>query len=522
MVIVVRTLVFKLSAMKKSFHLLFVLLLPASMHAQTWNQDIAPIIYDHCGKCHHDGGIGPMSLVHYADAADEIDDMVDAILDDEMPPWPADHTYSSFIGENVLSEEEKEAIIDWMDAGTPEGTGTAPPVPTYNDGFVITDPDEIFSIPNYNVTLTGDEYRTFVVASTSDEDRNIGAVEFDPGNTEIVHHILAFYDPTDISQQYDDATPEPGYPSNGGSFPSDEAVLIGVWVPGMGPTIFPENLAIELPGGADIVFEVHYAPGSEGMTADVSMRLQYKDLPVIRPVWHDPLLYHAPPSLDVPLFIPANTVQEFHQESVTAPVNLSFISIFPHMHLLGKTYKVFGVTAEEDTIPFIHVDHYDFHWQFSYMFPTMKLLPQGSVLHGYASYDNTEGNPHNPNNPPADVGLGEGTTDEMMICFFMYTYYLPGDENISLVGVHDKAVDENESLLVWPNPADESIIMDIPNHLGLPEHIALYDGSGRQFKPEYSINNGTIRMTLASLPAGIYTVSIDEGMQHFTARFIRR
>jgi hypothetical protein len=508
--------------MKLNFTLLLLIVLPSFASAQTWNQDIAPIIYDHCGKCHHDGGIGPMSLVTYADAVDEIDGMVEAILHDEMPPWPADHTYTSFIGENVILEEEKQAIIGWMDTGTPEGTGTAPPVPSYNDGYVIAEPDEIFSIPDYNVSLSGDEYRTFVVPSTSAEDRNIGAVELDPGNTEIVHHILVFYDPTNISQQFDDATVEPGYPSNGGSFPSDEAQLIGVWVPGMGPTILPENLAIEFPGGSDIVFEVHYAPGSQGMSANVQVRLEYKELPIIRPVWHDPLLYHGPPSLMEPLFIPANTIQEFHQVSQEAPIDLSIISLFPHMHLLGQTYKVFGLTEEQDTVRFIDVDHYDFHWQFSYMFPTMKLLPQGSVLHGYATYDNTEENHHNPSIPPIDVGLGEGTTDEMMICFFMYTFYLPGDENISLVGVTENPYDEKQPLFAWPNPADESVTIDIPNHIGIPDRVFLYDRSGKQFNADYTVSGGTLRLKLDDLAPGIYQVSVIEGQAHFVSRFIRK
>lgn len=507
--------------MKITHSLFLIALIPAIANAQTWNQDIAPIVYEHCGKCHHEGGIGPMSLVIYEDAVDEIDDMVDAILDEEMPPWPADHTYSSFIGENVLTEDEKQAIINWMEAGTPEGSGSAPTVPSYNDGYVVTDPDEIFSIPDYQVSMNDDEYRSFVIPSTSSMDRNIGAIEFEPGNTEIVHHILAFYDPSNVSQQLDDASPGPGFPSNGGSFPSNDAVLIGVWVPGMEPTIFPENLAIEFPGGSDIVFEVHYAPGNLGASANVQMRLDYKDLPIIRPVLNSPLLFHGPPSLDVPLFIPANTVQEFHQESIVAPVDLSFISIFPHMHLLGQTYKVFGLTEEEDTIPFIYVDHYDFHWQFSYMFPTMKLLPQGSVLHGYASYDNTENNPHNPSNPPIDVGLGEGTTDEMMVCFFMFTTYFPGDENISLVGIFEQPVDEEKPLLAWPNPANESITIDIPNNVTDPDQILLYDGSGRQHFVDFEMNAGTLVMSIADLPAGIYQLSITHGKKHFTSRFMR-
>lgn len=508
--------------MKKNLLLLTLVLTTLLSKAQTWNQDIAPIFYTHCGKCHHEGGIAPMSLVTYDEASSETNDIEDAIQNDEMPPWPANHNYTNFIGENVLTEEEKQAIFSWIDNGAPEGSGSAPTIPAYNDGYAITSPDEIVTIPEYNVAFNTDEYRTFTIPSTSAQDRYIGGVEFEPDNDDIVHHILAFYDPSNVSQQLDDAAAGPGFPSNGGSFPSDEAVLIGVWVPGMTATIFPEDLAILLPGGSDFVFEVHYAPGSLGDQADVHMRLQYKDIPVIREVYHDPLLFHGPPSLMEPLFIPANTVQTFHEVSAQTPIDLSFISVFPHMHLLGQTFKVYGLTAEEDTVRFIDVDNYEFHWQFSYTFPTLKKLPLGSILHGYATYDNTENNDENPNSPPEDVGLGEGTEDEMMVCFFMYTVYQPGDEEISLVSVKDVLPQESTLLFAYPNPAHDNILIDLPNQLQKVDQILIIDQSGKTLNAEYDFSYGRLDLNTSDLPAALYEIQIVAGQSKYHTRFLKQ
>ena len=500
----------------------FLLLVAINVSAQTWNQDIAQIVYDHCGQCHHEGGIAPDSFTAYADASNNASDMLDEILDDHMPPWPANHNYTNFIGENVLTQEEINLIQAWMNADAPEGSGTPPPVPTYNDGYQLTSPDEIVTIPNYVVTSNQDVYRSFVIPSTSNENRNIGSIEFDPDNTEIVHHILAFYDPSNVSQQLDDASSEPGFPSNGGSFPSDEAVLIGVWVPGMGHTVFPENLAIVLPGGADFVFEVHYAPGSLGEQANVNMRLDYKEAPFIREVYHSPLLFHGWPSLQEPeLFIPANTIQTFHEISVEAPVNLSLISVFPHMHLLGKTFKVYGLTPDEDTVRVIDVDHYDFHWQFSYTFPTLTLLPQGSRLYGEAMYDNTDANDDNPNNPPADVGLGENTTDEMMVCFFMYTVHFPGDEDISLVHVNNPPAAMPESLFVYPNPALDLVMVDIPNTIHKVSQVVLINQQGQIIEPKFDFGNGRMTIDTKNLTPGVYDVQVHSSKQIMTTRFVK-
>ncbi len=500
-----------------------VVILPNLLGAQTWNQDIAPIIYDHCGKCHHEGGIAPDPFVTYTDAFDNSDDILDEILDGNMPPWPANHNYTNFIGENVLSDDEIALIQAWVDNDSPEGTGSAPPVPSYFDGFQIGTPDEIISIPSYDVTVDADVYRTFVIPSTSNEDRNIGAIEFDPDNDQIVHHILAFYDPSNVSQQLDDADPAPGFASNGGSFPSDDAVLIGVWVPGMGHTMFPENLAIPLPAGSDFVFEVHYAPGSQGQQANVNMRIDYKEAPFIRPVYHNPLLYHGPPSLQEPfLFIPANTVQTFHEVSVAAPVSLSLISVFPHMHLLGQSFKVYGLTPEEDTIRVVDVDNYDFHWQFSYTFPTLTQLPQGSILYGEATYDNTEANDDNPNNPIADVGLGENTTDEMMVCFFMYTVYFPGDENISLVNVNNPSAVQPTELFVFPNPTKDLLMIDIPNNVHRLTNVSLINLQGQALTAEYTFSNGRMIVDTENLPVGIYHVLVQSDKGAFSARFVKQ
>ena len=51
-------------------------------------------------------------------------------------------------------------------------------------------------------------------------------------------------------------------------------------------------------------------------------------------------------------------------------------------------------------------------------------------MHIHATYDNTSGNPYNPNNPPALVTWGEGTTDEMYLVGTRFVPYHDGDENI--------------------------------------------------------------------------------------------
>ena len=49
----------------------------------------------------------------------------------------------------------------------------------------------------------------------------------------------------------------------------------------------------------------------------------------------------------------------------------------------------------------LRVDDWDFNWQLAYRFATPMILPKGTILDVVAYYDNTVGNPRNPNCRPS-------------------------------------------------------------------------------------------------------------------------
>ena len=131
------------------------------------------------------------------------------------------------------------------------------------------------------------------------------------------------------------------------------------------------------------------------------------------------------------LSIPPNQVVDYtaqYPNSGGIPIDISVLSVFPHMHLLGQTIKAYAVDPQGDTVKFVNVPHWDFHWQDFYFFRHIQKAPAGSVIKGEATYDNTVNNEHNPSNPPVWVTAGESTTDEMFMVYFHYLYYQPGDE----------------------------------------------------------------------------------------------
>ena len=107
--------------------------------------------------------------------------------------------------------------------------------------------------------------------------------------------------------------------------------------------------------------------------------------------------------------------------------DMSVMSVFPHMHLLGKEMECFAVTPLNDTINLIRVNNWDFEWQGFYFFKKFIKIPAGSMMYASGSYDNTVSS-SNPN--PVTVQSGYNTQDEMFVFLFQFLAYQLGDENI--------------------------------------------------------------------------------------------
>jgi len=70
------------------------------------------------------------------------------------------------------------------------------------------------------------------------------------------------------------------------------------------------------------------------------------------------------------------------------------------------------------------VPKYDFNWQTEYIFKTPLKLPKGTRIRSSAWYDNSPGNPFNPD-PSADVHWGDQTWEEMQFTALAYTADTP-------------------------------------------------------------------------------------------------
>ena len=75
--------------------------------------------------------------------------------------------------------------------------------------------------------------------------------------------------------------------------------------------------------------------------------------------------------------------------------------------------------ADGTTEVLLEVPRYDFNWQLEYHPAKPLRVNRGDRLRGFAYYDNSEGNPANPD-PSVTVRYGEQSFEEMMFGFFEF------------------------------------------------------------------------------------------------------
>lgn len=466
--------------MRKLFILTVGLCFSLKLNAQvTWADQAAQVFYDRCTECHNTEGIGPMSLIEYAEAQTYGPLIQSLVQNGVMPPWTADTAYIHYSQERVLTQNERDIILDWISDGMQEGDpAQTPPPPVYNGGQLLPGvPDMVISAPNYmsKATSTSDDYVCFVIPTGLTEARKVKAFEVIPGNRQVVHHCLVYSD--DSGWLTTD--------TSGGCAGPPTSDLMGGYTPGSTPMIFPStndfSSGMILPVGGDIVMAMHYPAGSYGEWDQTKINFYFYDEPVanFREVSCEPIVQ------EWSFNIAANTFDSVEVVTSGLPIDYTLMSVFPHMHLLGDYIESWGVTPGNDTLPFSRIPQWDFDWQDFYWFEYMQKIPAGTTIHGKGVYNNTVTNPHNPNNPPQDVGAGLNTSDEMFLIYFHYMDYMAGDENINVDSLTNEFLSTPEKELeasfiqTYPNPFNTSTTIAYALAKQAFVNLYIYDMQGR-------------------------------------------
>jgi Flp pilus assembly protein TadD/mono/diheme cytochrome c family protein len=380
----------------------------------TWSHDIAGILYKNCTTCHHPGGAGPFSLVTYADARRWAPQLVVVTQSRFMPPWLPEQGFGEFADVRRLSERELALIRQWADDRTPEGdAATAPVAPHFDGSWVLGKPDLVLKFQRpYTVPAGGtDVFRNFILPYPLAETHYIRAMEIRPGSPQVVHHANITIDrAASMRRQFAD-TWQDGfagmdlYVDAGNTFDPDSHFLF--WKPDTPALVEPEGMSWRLDPGNDLILNMHLKPSGKQETLDAEVGLYFAS----KPPSEQPMLVAL--ERDDELDIPPGDADFVVEDSLTLPVDVEALGVYPHAHYLGHDLEGWAMLPSGEKKWLVWIRNWDIDRQSIYRYREPLLLPKGTVLHMRYSYDNSATNPHNPHVPPVRVRAGNRSEDEM-------------------------------------------------------------------------------------------------------------
>jgi len=397
----------------------------------TFNKDIAPILFANCASCHRPGGAAPFSILTYAEAAEQAEAIAAQTFKGHMPPWLPAPGQFAIVGERRLSPDHVNAIQQWVKGGAVEGAADDRPAPpTFADGWELGTPDLVVTAERpYAVKVgTDDVYRNLVLRVPLTESVFVRAVEFKT-NGAPVHHAVIRVDRTSASRRRDGEDGQPGFDGMALSVLDPDGQFIG-WAPGRGPIVSPDGMAWRLDKGSDLVVELHVINSEKASTLQPSVGLFFtRSAPRQRPV----TVRLGSKALD----IPAGKADYVVSDTYELPANVTLLSVYPHAHYLGSEMRAFATLPDGAVKSLLHIPRWDFHWQQDYRYVTPIPLPRGTKVTMRYTFDNSSGNPHNPNTPPVRVQAGPRAVDEMAE-FGMQVLAESSDDAIRLLQEFDR------------------------------------------------------------------------------------
>lgn len=403
--------------------------------ALTYHGVAQPIVEARCVACHTEGGIAPFSLETFDDLKTYAAAVRGVVLDRVMPPLPPDTRDCRTLSDaRVMPDEEREALVAWIDADTPKGSpADAPAEPPPN--FVL---DELLGPPSseadfgatYESQVTGqDDYRCMIVDPGWTSARILRSVAAMPDNVAMVHHVIMYAQlpaQRDAVDALDDADEGPGYECFGGpGFPGP--IPLGGYVPGAQARPFAGGATVTLPAGTRFVMQMHYnflttrGPDRSKLAfweADRAAMVRPTSVVLIQPAFTIPA-GDASYTVTATSRIRSDTTDGFMTPlgRTTGKPGLAY-GVGGHMHTRGKSIRVDLLRADGGEECLLDIPHWDFHWQGQYRFVEPIQLEDGDDLRLTCTWDNSKANQPVVDGmqlDPKPLRWGEGTLDEMCL-----------------------------------------------------------------------------------------------------------
>lgn len=371
----------------------------AATDGVTYHKDIRPIMASNCSMACHgpDPALrtGPVALDTYASVKIVGALVVNAVVDNRMPPWPPDADCRDLRDTPSITPEQRDLFTQWQMAGFPEGNEADYVAPPVDLDTSIGAPSRIITMSTAHTPPPNtDEYTCGRGDYTFDKDTYIRAIEVLPDQKAIVHHVQIHV-------------------------VSGNACTVGdniySWRPGGRRLVFGDGDGALIKAGSSFNFQLHYNTIGKTPTADKTQVAIWEFPEGKRPE-------RSVTRVGVFGFVPILTPGAVQSSSGTMNVSgagTEIIGVSPHAHLIAREMTANLKRAGGQTECLTKISDWEFEWQMDYLFEEPLPAMPGDTVEATCLYDNTV--EHQPTvdgvkrTQPITVTAGEGTADEMCL-----------------------------------------------------------------------------------------------------------
>jgi hypothetical protein len=186
---------------------------------------------------------------------------------------------------------------------------------------------------------------------------------------------------------------------------------LGGWAVGGIPKFLPDGLAFRLPKGSSLILATHFHPSGKAEQELSTVGIHFAS----EPPKHAFTGIQLPPAFGAlsGIDIPAGATNYVVKDAFELPVDVEAFGVSGHAHYLAKEMQFTATFPNGERKTLIGIQDWDFSWQEEYAFERFVALPKGTRLEVMLRWDNSTGNPSNPNHPPRRVRWGRESEDEM-------------------------------------------------------------------------------------------------------------
>ncbi|MEX0618724.1 MAG: hypothetical protein WDZ76_02460 [Pseudohongiellaceae bacterium] len=373
--------------------------------APDYSTEVAPIIADSCAECHRKGGIGPFAMDSHLMLKGWSPMIRETLLTKRMPPTQVDPYIGHFSNARYIDDSELQTLVHWIDAGSPRGAGPDPLTSLEFkslDEWEFGEPDYIVSAPKHEVPATGVlDYLNVDVELPFNEDKWVRAVQFIPGDTSVLHHLLTYV--TAPAEDFD-----------GGE--ADTRSIARRFLEGYAPgkidaMEFPTDTGVYIPAGHKLSMQFHYTTNGRATTDETILGLYMYDEP--------PSYENFTRSVSARFAIPPHAIDHKAHAEYVFEEDVVVTGLRAHMHFRGRDMKFSVETPDGGMRDLLSVPAYSYAWQPTYALEEPEFIPAGTRVHVTGAFDNSQYNPANPD-PSKEITFGLQSWDEMFIGYWTY------------------------------------------------------------------------------------------------------